>query len=88
MDMPFTFESLKTYLVEYCDCIYCGQEIPPPYADQDDMPHFMKHPDGTYFTLPLPDNDDGTYTPAVVEKYIVAQNIVQNKSVKSLSQRD
>jgi|GEM_PF-2934750 len=67
---PFNQDSLREYLVEACGCKYEGKPMPPPYVSEDDMQEGYTKPDGSYFSIPDPNNPDGTYSDFTVAKIL------------------
>ncbi len=70
-------DTLQELLEQGCGCKHNGKPIPPPYASDDDMPELYCTPDGLLtFSVPPPDNKDGTYSNFLFKLIIETHNLV------------
>lgn len=70
MKQPFNSQTLKEFLEKGCDCHYEGRPIAPPYCSQEHMQEGYMNKDGIYFSIPDPNNGDGTYSEFIIDNII------------------
>lgn len=62
-----TYDVLSHALKNEYGCSFI-EELHLPYQDQEDAPKYWRAPCGMAFTVPLPDNQDGTYSNGVLNR--------------------